>query len=106
MVSGIGTGKAWGGGPIWPLARPCAWDLGSACFMERGSFLVCGAFWLSTRRETYIWKALKEKKEWGSGELTDFFSADGGDDRIGDPLCRALGIPWGLYGHQKVPENI
>ena len=23
---------------IWPLARPCAWDLGSACFMERGSF--------------------------------------------------------------------
>lgn len=27
-----------GRGPIWPLARPCAWDLGSACFMERGSF--------------------------------------------------------------------
>lgn len=31
-------GQSLGRGPIWPLARPCAWDLGSACFMERGSF--------------------------------------------------------------------
>lgn len=35
----LASGRAKPGeGPIWPLARPCAWDLGSACFMERGSF--------------------------------------------------------------------
>lgn len=37
MASGVGTGEAWGGGHM-AFGRPCAWDLGSACFMERGSF--------------------------------------------------------------------
>lgn len=51
-------------------------------------------------------EGIERKKEWRSGELADFFQQMAVMTGSGIPLCRALGDPWGLYGQQKVPENI
>ena len=101
-----GRAKPGEGGPygLWPGPVPGTWD--QPVLWREDLFLVCGAFWLSMRRETYIMEGIERKKEWRSGELADFFSADGGDDRIGDPVMQGSGDPWGLYGQQKIPENI
>ena len=49
-------------------------------------------------------EGIKRKKEWRSGELADFFQQMA--VMTGDPVMQGAGDPWGLYGQQKVPENI
>ena len=62
-----GEGAHMAFGPV-----PGTWD--QPVLWREDLFLVCGAFWLSTRRETYIWKAFKEKRNGDPGSWLIFFS--------------------------------
>lgn len=89
----LASGRAKPGeGAHMAFGRPCAWDLGSACFMERGSFSGMRGFLAEYAQGDVYMEGIKRKKEWGSGELADFFQQMAVMTGSGIPLCRALGI--------------
>ena len=51
-------------------------------------------------------EGIERKKDGDPGELADFFQQMAVMTGSGDPVMQGSGDPWGLYGQQKVPENI